>query len=200
MIFSVFQKKLVFGYSWSTLLLYRCYYPHRSRDALSPICGIFLLLLGQLLLKAQFYLVPADILKNHDVHPVPTGKWSDLPGFSYLCPNKFFLHHKYAKKGFYIEFALQGSFVAILWINEVGGTCEMNIQMALKSRSYILDLDHMKSSLGIFFFLSCLMECLLRQLSGSTFIFVKNTHQKSSNLMFCLTLPVAKGSIQCCEL
>ena len=76
----------------------------------------------------------------------------------------------------------------------------MNIQMALKSRSYILDLDHMKSSLGIFFFLSCLMESLLHQLSGSTFIFVKNTHQKSANLMFCLILPVAKGSIQCGEL
>ena len=39
--FSVFQKNLVFGYSWSTLLWYRCYYPHRSRDALSPVCGIF---------------------------------------------------------------------------------------------------------------------------------------------------------------
>ena len=42
MIFSVFQKNWVFGYSWSTLLWYRCYYPHRSRDALSPVCGIFL--------------------------------------------------------------------------------------------------------------------------------------------------------------
>ena len=41
MIFSVFQKIWVFGYSWSTLLWYRCYYPHRSRDALSPVCGIF---------------------------------------------------------------------------------------------------------------------------------------------------------------
>ena len=41
MIFSVFQKNWVFGYSWSTLLWYRCYYPHRSRDALSPVCGIF---------------------------------------------------------------------------------------------------------------------------------------------------------------
>ena len=41
MIFSVFQKNLVFGYSWSTLLWYWCYYPHRSRDALSPVCGIF---------------------------------------------------------------------------------------------------------------------------------------------------------------
>ena len=33
----------VFVYSWSTLLWYRCYYPHRSRDALSPVCGIFCL-------------------------------------------------------------------------------------------------------------------------------------------------------------
>ena len=41
MIFSVFQKNWVFGYSWSTLLWYRCYYPHRSRDSLSPVCGIF---------------------------------------------------------------------------------------------------------------------------------------------------------------
>ena len=41
MIFSVFQKNWVFGYSWSTLLWYPCYYPHRSRDALSPVCGIF---------------------------------------------------------------------------------------------------------------------------------------------------------------
>ena len=76
----------------------------------------------------------------------------------------------------------------------------MNIQMALKSRSFILDLDHMKPSLVIFFFLSGLMESFLHQLSVSTFIFVKNTHQKSANLMFCLILPVAKGSIQCGEL
>ena len=41
MIFSVFQKNWVFVYSWSTLLWYQCYYPHRSRDALSPVCGIF---------------------------------------------------------------------------------------------------------------------------------------------------------------
>ena len=26
----------------STLLWHRCYYPHRLRDALSPVCGIFL--------------------------------------------------------------------------------------------------------------------------------------------------------------
>ena len=43
--FSIFQKKWVLGYSWSTLLWYRCNYPHRSRDALSPVCGIFVNLL-----------------------------------------------------------------------------------------------------------------------------------------------------------
>ena len=46
MIFSVFQKNLVFGYSWSTLLWYWCYYPHQSRDAVSPVCGIFFISLS----------------------------------------------------------------------------------------------------------------------------------------------------------
>ena len=41
MIFSLFKKNLVLGYSWSTLLWHRCYYPYRSGDALSPVCGIF---------------------------------------------------------------------------------------------------------------------------------------------------------------
>ena len=41
MIFSVFQKNPILWYSWSTLLWDRCYYPHQSRDALSPQCGIF---------------------------------------------------------------------------------------------------------------------------------------------------------------
>ena len=50
----------------------------------------------------------------------------------------------------------------------------MNIQITLKSRSYILDLDHVKLSLGIVFLLGCLMESLLPQLSGYIFIFVKN--------------------------
>ena len=68
----------------------------------------------------------------------------------------------------------------------------MNIEMALKSRSYILDLDHVKSSLGIFFFLSCLIESIFHQHSGSTFIFVKNTHQKAANLTSCLLSPVAQ--------
>ena len=30
-----------FVYSWSTLLWYWCYYPHRPRDSMSPVCGIF---------------------------------------------------------------------------------------------------------------------------------------------------------------
>ena len=40
--FFLFKKNRVLGYSWSTLLWHRCYYPHRSRDALSPVCGIFI--------------------------------------------------------------------------------------------------------------------------------------------------------------
>ena len=70
----------------------------------------------------------------------------------------------------------------------------MNIEMALKSRSYILDVDHVKLFLGIFFLLGCFMESLLHQLSGYTFIFVKNTHQKAANLTFLLILPAAMVS------
>ena len=43
---------------------------------------IFFLLLRPLLLKAQFNLVLAEILKNHSVHPVLSGRWAELPGFS----------------------------------------------------------------------------------------------------------------------
>ena len=68
----------------------------------------------------------------------------------------------------------------------------MNIEMALKSRSYILDLDHVKLSLGVFFFMICLIESIFHQLSGSTFLFVKNRHQKAVNLDFCLISPVAQ--------
>ena len=69
----------------------------------------------------------------------------------------------------------------------------MNIEMALISRSYISDLDHVKLSLGIFLCLSCLIESIFHQLSGSTSIVVKNTHQKAANLMFCLISPVAQS-------
>ena len=83
-------------------------------------------------------------------------------------------------------------FFYLIFFGDFGDTCKMNIEMALKSRSYILDLDRVKLSLGIFFFLSCLMESFCYQLSGSTFIFVKNLHQKAVNLMFRLILPMAK--------
>ena len=55
MIFSVFNKNLVFGYSWSTLLWYQCYYPHRSRDALSPACGIFSTHVSAQNVQAEFF-------------------------------------------------------------------------------------------------------------------------------------------------
>ena len=48
--------------------------------------------------------------------------------FPYICPNKFVLKHKYAKqKGLYKEITLQGLSVAILGINEGGGTCKTDI-------------------------------------------------------------------------
>ena len=45
------------------------------------IVEIVEILLRELLLKAQFNLVPANMMNNHDLHPVPSGKCSDLPGF-----------------------------------------------------------------------------------------------------------------------
>ena len=112
--------------------------------------------------------------------------------FSYLCPNKCFLHHENAKKGFYKEFALQCSFVAILWIIEVGGTCKMNIEIALKSSSYNRDLGRVKLSLGIFFFLSCLMESFFTSFQGLPLFLSKNTHRKAWTLLFGIILPVAR--------
>ena len=57
MMFSVFPKKWVLGYSWSTLLWHQCYYLHRSRDALSPVCGIFHFII-KILSLAIFYEIP----------------------------------------------------------------------------------------------------------------------------------------------
>ena len=65
----------------------------------------------------------------------------------------------------------------------------MNIEMALKSGSYILVLDRVKLTLGIFFYELFYKE-FFHQLSGFTFIFVKNKHQKAANLMFGLILIV----------
>ena len=62
--------------------------------------------------------------------------------------------------------------------------------MAIKSRSYIIYLDGVRLSLGIFFFSELFNGEFL--LSGSSFIFGKNTHQKAAHyLMFGLNLPVA---------
>ena len=109
--------------------------------------------------------------------------------FPYQCPNQFVLCHKYAMKGFNKEFALQGSFVAILWLNEVNGTCKTNILTALKSRSCNFGLDHVKLSLKIFFVL----------LSGSSFIFVKNTPKKAANIALQPILAAKLGYIESLE-
>ena len=116
----------------------------------------------------------------------------------YFCPNKCFFHHKYAtKKRFYKEFALQWYFVATLWINEVGGACKMNIKMALKSRSSILDLDHVTLSSGIFFLLGCLMKSFLRQPSGiRIYLYFGRKHTpKSHKFNFLSNFTCGNGSL-----
>ena len=90
MIFSVFQTNLVFGYSVSTLLWYRCYYPHRSRDALSPVCGIFfscacktiesILRLTHLFVKDIFY--PPNPIFLHSLRFLAIFYWAFLPCFT----------------------------------------------------------------------------------------------------------------------
>ena len=145
--------------------------------------------MGSLLLKAQFNLVLTDLLKNQGVHlsslKVSTASW-----FFDISVQKNFSSTINMHTNGYIK-SLPCP-VVILWNNEVRGTCKMNIERALKLRSYILDIDRGKLSLGIFFFLSCLMLIFFHQLSRSIFISVKNPHQKAANLMFCLILPVSK--------
>ena len=53
-IFFCFYLFFGFVYSWSTLLWYRCYYPHRSRDSVSPVYGIFSKLIFSLYLWTWF--------------------------------------------------------------------------------------------------------------------------------------------------
>ena len=69
----------------------------------------------------------------------------------------------------------------------------MNIEMALKSRSYIL--DHVKLFLGIFFFLSCLIKSIFHQLLGYTFIFVKTHTPKSGKYNVLPNFTCGKGSL-----
>ena len=63
--------------------------------------------------------------------------------------------------------------------------------MALKSRSYILDLNCVKLSLEIFFFMSRLMESFFTSFQDLPLFSSKNTHQKAANLKFDLILPAA---------
>ena len=58
-----------------------------------------------------------------------------------------------------------------------------------KIKSYIYDIELVKLSLRIFFFLNCLMKNLFHQISGSTVICVKNIHQNIANLKFSLISP-----------
>ena len=92
MIFSVFQKKWVLGYSLTTLLWYRCYYPHRSRDALFPVCGIFAVKWGKLRIYTNFK-PPEVIFKS------PTcDNWNE-------CGRTYFVHKQYIAQ--YISCSLQ---------------------------------------------------------------------------------------------
>ena len=79
----------------------------------------------------------------------------------------------------YKEFTLLGLTVALLKINQVGGTLKTYILMALNSRFIILDFAHKKLSLGIFFILSCSTERKIHKLLESSSIFVKN---KTNNM------------------
>ena len=57
----------------------------------------------------------------------------------------------------------------------------MNIERALKPRSYILDFDRVKLSLGIFFFLICLMESFFINFQDVP-LFLSKTHTKKSQI------------------
>ena len=60
----------------------------------------------------------------------------------------------------------------------------MNIEMALKSRHYILHLDRVKLSLEIFFFLSCcLMESFFTSFQDLPLCLSK-THTKKRQIKF----------------
>ena len=52
--------------------------------------------------------------KKQKVHPIGSGITRSPGLVPYLFPNKRFLHHKYANKELYKEFALKRSFVVIL--------------------------------------------------------------------------------------
>ena len=57
----------------------------------------------------------------------------------------------------------------------------MNIEMALKSRSYILDLDRVRLSLEIFFFLTCLINSFFTSFQDLS-LFLSKTHTKKPDI------------------
>ena len=84
-----FSKNRVLGYSWSTLLWHRCYYPNWSRDALSPVCGIFL---ANSLDKIKFvmylsFLESDEFSKYYKLNIPPTNRrvsFITLPSLLYI--------------------------------------------------------------------------------------------------------------------
>ena len=59
----------------------------------------------------------------------------------------------------------------------------MNIIISLKSRSFILDLDHVKFFFGIFFFTGLFIGDHITPAFRIYLFCVKNAHQKAANLI-----------------
>ena len=98
-------------------------------------------------------------------------------------------------KGSIKSLPCRGLLLSVFELLKLGVVAKLNIEMALKSRSYILDLDRVQLSLGIFFFLSCLMKSFFYQLSASTVIFVKKHTPKSRKFNVWPNFTCGKGSL-----
>ena len=73
------RKKKVFFLlilPWSTLLWHLCYYPHRSRDALSSVCGIFVKYIQTSRLRVFIVSFGALISHKKYQHDSSTPSWS----------------------------------------------------------------------------------------------------------------------------
>ena len=92
MIFSIFQKNHVFGYSWATLLWYRCYYPHRSRDALSPVRGIFH--------EGSAKEEEEPLIRLHGAVQFPPCELVEETGDSFYCPQSTEIYNTHFKQPF----------------------------------------------------------------------------------------------------
>ena len=123
------------------------------------------------------------ILKKHSVHPVPLGKGSELPEFFHISVQTHVsstIHMQ--RKGPIKSFPYNGLLLPLYEI--IGGTCKINIEMSLKWRRNIPDLDHVKLSLKIFFWLSCLIESFLTPAVRIYLYFGQITHHRAANLTF----------------